>query len=306
MLSMEELLLKAGVDLWVDSLVCAVETKNSKMNAVIVENESGRGRLEAKCFIDASGSSVLARRAGVPCIEENNFLTIWALMYACGKESEMGQNLVFNTITASELSPPYSLWLKKELSDKVFPEAKTEQELREAFTYRGLSGKNVSKFVADSHRLLRESIKDEYASGRGNRKSFYPVKLPLMPQFRKTYCFDGEYVLKDDQNNLHFEDSIGLLPDWRKAGPVWEVPFRTLYTRRMGGLLAAGRCTAASGDAWEITRVIPSAAMTGQAAWLAASMSIDEGKEVWELDVPSLQKNLRKLGFKIHLSEIGL
>ncbi len=219
-------------------------------------------------------------------------------MYAYGKESEMGKNLVFETHTASELSPPYALWLDKKLSDKVFPDARTENDLRDAFTYRGLSGKNVSKFVADSHRLLRESFKSEYEAGRTDRENYYPVKLPLMPQFRKTYCFDGEYVLEDNQNNQYFEDSIGLLPDWRKAGPVWEVPFRTLYSKRMGGLLAAGRCTAASGDAWEITRVIPSAAMTGQVAGLAAAMSIDENREVWDLDVPTLQNRLRKLGFK--------
>ncbi len=66
MLSMEELLLSAGVELWVDTLVCAAETSNSRMNAVIVENESGRGRISAECFIDASGSSVVRPARGSP------------------------------------------------------------------------------------------------------------------------------------------------------------------------------------------------------------------------------------------------
>ncbi|MPN17824.1 hypothetical protein SDC9_165179 [bioreactor metagenome] len=228
------------------------------------------------------------------------------MMYALGKKSCLGENLSFEIHTGAALSEPRNIWLRKDLSEKLFPEARTDKELLEALTYRGLSGKKVSRFVQDTHRILRESLKIEYESGRSDRTRYFPLKLPLMPQFRKTYCIEGDYVLADDQNNLHFEDSIGMLPDWRKSGPVWEIPFRSLYSRRMGGLLAAGRCTAASGDAWEITRVIPSAAMTGQVAGLAAAMSIEQGKEPWELEVADLQKRLRKLGFKLHLGEIGL
>ena len=128
-----------------------------------------------------------------------------------------------------------------------------------------------------------------------------------MPQFRKIYCIKGEYVLKDNEHATFFEDSIGLLADWRKAGFVWEIPYRTLYPEnRLGGLLAAGRCSAASGDAWEVTRVIPSAAMTGQVAGLAASLSIEKGVEPPDLDVRLLQSELRKLGFPIHLADVGL
>ena len=67
-----------------------------------------------------------------------------------------------------------------------------------------------------------------------------------------------------------------------------------------------GGIAGASGDAWEITPVIPSAGLTGQVAGLAAVMSIEQKKEVWELDTGELQDNLRKLGFRIHLAEAGL
>ncbi len=35
-------------------------------------------------------------------------------------------------------------------------------------------------------------------------------------------------------------------------------------------------------------------------------MSIEQGKESWELKAADLQDRLRKLGFKLHLCEIGL
>ena len=52
--------------------------------------------------------------------------------------------------------------------------------------------------------------------------------------------------------------------------------------------------------------MIPSAAMTGQVAGLAASLAIDAGKEPGEISVSNLQDELRKLGFAIHFADIGL
>ncbi len=304
MLSLEEMLLENGVDLWLDTLVCDTECRDGRITAVIVENESGRGKISAQCFIDASGSCITARRAGVKCLEEDNYLTIWSLGHQSGANGDFGSDINVFFCTAANLNEPHDLWLKPEFRENLFP-GLNEEEIKRAVTYRGLSGKDVSRFVTSSHQVLREHYKIQQEKGL-SRMDCYPIKLPLMPQFRKTYCIPGEYVLKAGENNRRFDDSIGLLPDWRKAGPVWEVPFRTLYTKQLGGLLAAGRCTAASGDAWEITRVIPSAGLTGQVAGLAAAMSIDQKKEVWDLDIGELQDRLRKLEFRIHLDEAGL
>ena len=304
MLSLEEMLLENGVDLWLDTLVCDTKCRNGRMTAVIVENESGRGRISAQCFIDASGSCITARRAGVKCLDEDNYLTMWSLGHQTGAKGDFGSDVNMFFSTAVNLDEPHNLWLSEELQKQLYSGLNADEIKREV-TYRGLSGRTVTRFVTESHRVLREHYKSEQEKGL-SRQECYPLKLPLMPQFRKTYCIPGEYVLKAGENNRHFDDSIGLLGDWRKAGPVWEVPFRTLYTNQLGGLLAAGRCTAASGDAWEITRVIPSAGLTGQVAGLAAAMSIDQKKEVWDLDIGELQDKLRKLEFRIHLDEAGL
>ena len=304
MLSMEEMLLENGVELWLDTLVCDTECHDGRMTAVIVENESGRGKISARCFIDASGSCITARRAGVKCLEEDNYLTLWSLGHQPGADGDFGREIQVFFCTAASLDEPHSLWLSEEMRQKLYPGLNAD-EIRREVTYRGLSGKIVTKFVTESHRILRGHYKIQQEKGL-SRKECYPLKLPLMPQFRKTYCIPGEYVLKAGENNRHFDDSVGLLGDWRKAGPVWEVPFRTLYTKQLGGLLAAGRCTAASGDAWEITRVIPSAGLTGQVAGLAAAMSIEQKKDVWDLDIGELQDQLRQLEFRIHLAEVGL
>ena len=305
MLTLEELLLKNGVELWLDTLVCSAECSNEEINAVIVENESGRGRIKARQFIDASGSCVLARRLHLPCIEGENVLSLWALGYHEGEKSEFGTALVSPKFVSASLEADHKIWMEQEIREKMYP-GLSDDELRRKILFRGLSGKTVTDFVTASHRWVREYYRMQQQKDLHTRKTFYPIKLPLMPDFRKTYALQSEYVLRDGENNHYFEDSICLLPDWRKSGPVWEIPYRTLYTPKVKNLLAAGRCIGADGDAWEVTRVIPSAAVTGQVAGLAASMAITRSKAVFELDVADIQTHLRKLRFKLHAAEIDL
>ena len=127
-----------------------------------------------------------------------------------------------------------------------------------------------------------------------------------MPQFRKIACAKSLFMLDDDMYGRHFEDSNGLYADWRKKGYVWETPYRTLLPEKINGVLAAGRCMGAVGDAWETFRVIPAAAMTGEAAGVAAALSVQKGCDPKELDVEELRSELRKNDFRFHLEDVGL
>ena len=306
MLTLEELLQQSGVDLYLDTLACAVECSGDRIDALIVENESGRGRIKGDCFVDTSGSCIVARRAGLPCITEENVLSTWAIGYEEGKESaEFGKNLVSPKLVAAGLSEDHPVWINGPLREKMFP-GMSDDQIREKVLYHGISGKNVSCFVMETHRYLREYYRLAQAAHPQGRKGVYPLHIPAMPDLRKICALEGEYVLESGENNKSFPDSICMMPDWRKSGPVWEVPFRTLYTRKMSNFLAAGRCSGAKGDAWEVTRVIPTAAVTGQVAGLAAARVSTERKSVAELDVTSLQNSLYDLGFKLHLEEVGL
>lgn len=182
------------------------------------------------------------------------------------------------------------------------------EEGSERRIYRGMNGRSCSDFVVRSRRVLREYYRREQAQLPCGRDQLYALKLPVIPQFRKIYCITGAHVLDGGQSDWHFEDSIGLAPDWRRAGPVWEIPFRALYPEKSpGGLLVAGRCVSARNDAWEITRVIPAAAMTGQAAGCAAALMVERGIRIpAELNVSELQLSLRKSGVRIFREECGL
>lgn len=289
MLALDELLDEAGVDVWLDTRVCDAEVENNRVSAVICENTSGRIRIKAKQFIDASGDCTLARRAGIDCHDEFNFLSIWAIEY----DQYAGNTALGDKLRMYVDGVPWD-----------------PSKAPEGTLFRGLNGKMVSEFMFKGRKLLRDRYARAYAEdpGKFNRNSLYPVKVPAMPQFRKIFSIDAAYVLDSNENNRHFDDSIALVADWRKAGPVWEIPYRSLYpAKHIGGFLAAGRCTGAKNDAWEVTRVIPPAAVTGQVAGLAAAMSIKAGIEPYDLPVEVLQNELKtKYGFAIHLEDVGL
>jgi hypothetical protein len=100
--------------------------------------------------------------------------------------------------------------------------------------------------------------------------------------------------------NKYFEDSIGMVCDWRKRGPVYEVPFGTLYSRSVKNLIMAGRCTSVTDGMWDIMRVIPCCAITGEAAGIAAAMTSD----LSAIDVPELQKKLVSYGGVLHEKDL--
>ncbi len=114
----------------------------------------------------------------------------------------------------------------------------------------------------------------------------------------------GQATLSDGQDGQRFEDSIGLSPDWRKPGPIWEIPYGTLVPRGRDAILAAGRCIDSEGDAWEVLRVIPPAAHTGQVAGLAATLAIQNGTVPREVPVDAIQKALREKGIPLHIDEV--
>jgi hypothetical protein len=85
---------------------------------------------------------------------------------------------------------------------------------------------------------------------------------------------------------------------------VWEVPYGALVARNVQGLLAAGRCFSAEGEAWEVSRVIPPAALTGQVAGVAATLAVRRYTTADAVDAADVQQALRDKGIPFHASDI--
>ena len=131
---------------------------------------------------------------------------------------------------------------------------------------------------------------------RQDDRTVMPVTLATIPQLRMTRKIVGEYELKEAERHTRFADSVGMVSNWKKRGPVYEVPFGTLYNKSVHNLIVAGRCTSVDETMWDVMRVIPCCAVTGQAAGTAAAMTDDFAA----LEIEKLQDELRKQGVKLH------
>lgn len=274
----EQLLTKCGVTILYGTYAVGVSKKEDKIDAVIVENKSGRQAIAVKSVVDATGDCDIALFAGAPTetFKQGNKLAAW--YYSLGQNGYK-LNIVGVSDTPDEGNNENG-----------------EEELLFSKRFTGLDGSELSEMVQHSHRSTLENILQR----RESDTSLIPTMIATVPQVRMTRRIAGEYTLSDTEMHKFFADSIGMVSDWRKRGPVYEVPFSTLYSKHVKNLITAGRCTSVTDDMWDIMRVIPCCAVTGQAAGTAAAMCDD----FTALDTASLQKVLQENGVVLHEKDL--
>lgn len=279
----ERLLLREGVTLLYGTSVCAVETASDaaggekKVTALFLENKSGRSALRAKSFVDASGDADVFALAGAPTVNfaQENILAAWYYAVENGK-------FTLHPLGAADIPD------KEKKSGENGPKLLTDRR------FSGLDGKELSEMTVLSH----EKIFSHFLSNGTISPQHMLASIASIPQVRMTRRPAGRFTLDDTDDHRHFDDSIGMISDWRKAGPVFEVPFGCLVGA-LKNVAAAGRCISVTDAMWDISRVIPCCAVTGQAAGTAAALSDDF--EMMTKNVESLQHALQNDGVVLHL-----
>ena len=283
MLTLDEMMEENQVDVWFDTRLTGVKMApgGNSVKKICIDNKSGHGELSAKVFIDATGDADLVFFAGKELHCAGNAEVIWAIER---REKQDSTSYTFGKGVSTLISA---------------------DDLDDLTIAPGINGKLLSRYMLATRKRYKKELLKSYA-GSESRKDRYPLMLPGMAPLRHTRCIIGEYMLEKKDENTFLEDSLGVITDWRKGGVLLEVPLRSFIPKGLKNVLAAGRTLSASGDAWEITRVIPCAAMTGEAAGESAAMFIREKKkDLRLLEVKKLQTLLReKCSFPIHINEI--
>ena len=276
----EKLLLSEGVDILYGTYAVAAPTENGRITHIVVEGKSGRRAYEVGSVVDATGDCDIACLAGAKTetFGQGNVLAAW--YYSVGADGYKLNMLGYSDIPDEDKKEGH---VTKTLVNKRFT---------------GLDTAEISELVSLSH----HSTFNDIMKKRQTDPSIMPVTIATVPQLRMTRRIVGEYELSTAEDHKFFADSIGMVSNWKKRGPVYEVPFGTLHNREVRNLLVAGRCTSVTDGMWDIMRVIPCCAVTGQAAGTAAAMSDD----IPTLDVLLLQKKLTENGVVLHLDDLNM
>jgi len=124
---------------------------------------------------------------------------------------------------------------------------------------------------------------------------------------RDTRKVDCHYNMteQDVREQGRFDDTVGIFPEFidgygililPTTGRYFQIPYRNLLPKGIGNLLVAGRSTGGDRISHAATRNMACCAVTGQAAGIAAALSIKSNRSMERMDVSAIQSELDRQG----------
>ncbi len=281
MLEAERLLLAEGVRILYGTSVCAVVIDGGRISALIVEGRGGRSAIRVSGnVVDATGDAVIAEMCGAETAlySRGNTLTGWYYFI----NSHERRCLMYGGA---------------EITDEQLAAGKKQPKLLSERRFVGIDGYEISEMIQMSH----DATYRDWAKKHEADPSYLPDVLATIPQLRMTRRICGHAT--PDAEEVRTEDSIGLISSWRSRGPIFELPFGCIVARGCRNLLAAGRDISVTERMWDLTRVIPPCAVTGEAAGTAAAM-FNDLSAIDDSMISALQSEIRKGGSKLHREEL--
>lgn len=264
MLELEGFLAKNNVKLHYDTRFCDVVKDTGRITHVIVENKSGRSGIACGAVIDASGDADVCFRSGEETVSLNTNVPAGWFYHFDGTEVKLDQ-----------------------FTKGYDPHGDLPSGAGRGFA--GDDADDVTEFVLETRKLLKVKLDKMKTENPGAS----PLFMTSIPAFRMTRRLKGQVELEESDDKRYFDDAVGMTGDWRKSGPVFYIPLRALTAVRTANLVTAGRCVSAGKTAWDVTRVIPTCAVTGEGAGIAAASLILDGKSSFaDLDMPRLRGRL--------------
>lgn len=268
--ALEKLVVDAGIALLYDTRFSAIQREEARISHVIFENKGGRFALAAGCVIDATGDADVC--------------------FAAGEATE--------SLDANVPAGWFYVLRAGSLALNFYSEQYCPRGMRDGLAgpfFCGDRGTQVTGQILATRRGIREQLARLRAQHpEEDLQLFNPATIACL---RMTRRLVGEFSLDERQVHQWFEDTIGLIGDWRQPGPVYAIPLRSLRAVRTVNLLAAGRCISVAPTAWEVTRALPGCAVTGEAAGTAAALAVRcANGAVHKLSINELQHQLRAQG----------
>jgi len=278
--SFDEILEEEGVEVLFDAVFSEPIMEGDVCKGVVLETKQGRVAYMADMIVDASGDADVMYRAGADCVEQKSIVSHWA--YELDLET-MKKGIE----TGSVLQTTRLRWLG------LRPDV--DNSTNELTQFYGTTIEGVNGYLKLSRKLGRTYLDQR------DGPDYAMMSLPYMPQFRMTRRIVGVDTLDTTQPDVHLDNSVGCLCFSLAApAPVFEFPYGAILSPKVKNIAAAGRIISADQKGWEIMRLIPGCAFTGEVAGTAAAMALDQGVALQDVDIAALQAKLEANGVIVH------
>lgn len=291
----QEMALEAGVHLRFHTWVSRPIVEDGAVSGAIVESKAGRQALRARVVIDASGDGDVFGSAGAAGVHGSYIITLVHRLADVDTDAAIrfereqpaaGREL--DTQIKHLLGGSWDLWWLLTPRPGV-----VWCNCPHIPGYDGLNPLDLTHIEIEGRRRFMKVLTFVRAHLPGFARAYI---LDAAPQIgvRQTRLLEGEYVVTK-------EDILGgqRFPDVIARGRDYYTPYRSLIPKTLQGLLVAGRCYSATPEAQRISREIPPLMVMGEAAGIAAALSLESNVAPRAVDVRSLQRRLMAAGVNL-------
>ena len=330
-LTMDEMVLEAGVQLLYNVQVVDVIREGNRIVGVIAAMKEGLAIFRAKTFIDCTGDADVAQFAGVPTWygdKRNGLMQPVTLFFEMGnldRETFVGE--LERKKNAGELGiPSHNCWSwfiaearkngdwtlqRDEIGNYEMPVAnRWKMNCTRIPGIDATKTEDVTRGLVEGRKQVQEVMRfmRKYVPGCENAEL---VQVASALGIRETRHIVGKYELTipDIMEQKHFDDAIctfayavdihdpnGMGGVLQEVNHYYTIPFRCMVPVECANLLVSGRSICGSSEAAASYRVMPCCIALGQAAGTAAAMGVKAGCEAADVDIRQLRETLTAQG----------
>jgi FAD dependent oxidoreductase len=309
---------KDNLSILFNTFVCDVHRNGDRIESVTLANKDGLVTVEPKVVIDCSGDADVAAWAGAP-FEQNKEVQPLTLHFRIANvENATGTDGFASAIAKDCKAALGKAQERGELPHFYGPGVMFLFGKNDLYIH----GVRVPADPTNAADLSRAELQ-----GRADAHAMFRAWKNDVPAFKDSYFMEaypwigvresrriiGQHVLSEDDlmKSRRFDDAIAtgcwyldLHPnkttlggandfDPKKHQPEpYDIPYRSLVPQKISNLLVAGRCHSATRGAHASTRVTVTAMAMGEAAGVAAAMSLRDKTEVATLDGVKVRETL--------------
>ncbi len=323
-----EMLLEAGVKLYLHHFVVDVIKENGKLTGLIVANKAGLQVINGAYIVDATADADIAAKAGAEFVQgrESDGLTQpISLFFRIGNVDDAAVQKYAEQQPHRDVACLYEEYIAKANAEgyKIARNKVNMYRTPQPGVWRvnnirmlnldGTKPEDLTLAEIEGRKQLKELMRffRHYLPGFEN---VVLIDAACQVGVRETRRIVGEYVLtmKDLATSRHFPDCIalggfpvdihsptgtggGLREDLRTAN-VYEIPLRCMFPKQIDYLIVAGRCISVTHEALGAVRVMPTALAMGQAAGTAVAIAAKTGRDVKSIDFADVRTDLLTQG----------
>ncbi len=304
---------ETGVEVQLYTHVVAVARAGARISGVYTESKSGREFIKAHVIIDTTGDGDVAAQAGCafefgrPSDGKTQPMTLYGRIGGYKGDAVHIQPLL-DIARRAGMEPSYG-------DVTLFPQPGQPGIFMLMATHlygSGIDARNLTRAEMQGRKEIRRLVEVYRCEAGPAWKDVFLIDTGPFLGIRESRRIIGRHYLtvQELQAGTHFEDSICQVrfiadihhPDPAEGSglthvffPNYGIPYRCLLARDVDNLLMAGRCISGDHIAFASYRVTGNAVATGEAAGLAAALSVENGIEPCEIDVRELQGRLEEM-----------